>query len=129
MGLVYANITLSNPVNASLNPIEINCLADSGAVCLCITETIAIQLNLKELEKRTVTLANGTEQLVPYVGPIKVQFQNRICFCGALVLDGQPLLGAIPMEDMDLIIHPLQRKLSVNPARPNYAGSLALSNY
>jgi hypothetical protein len=33
------------------------------------------------------------------------------------------LLGAIPMEDMDLVIIPRTRTLDVNPANPNVASS------
>ena len=37
----------------------------------------------------------------------------------------QVLLGAIPMEDMDLVIIPSERKLAVNPHSPNIASSIA----
>jgi len=40
-------------------------------------------------------------------------------FAGALVMGNQVLLGAIPMEDMDLIIVPKTRALDVNPNSPN----------
>ena len=33
------------------------------------------------------------------------------------------LLGLIPMEDMDVIIHPATRELTVNPESPNIAMS------
>lgn len=125
MGLVYSNITLSNPVISNSKPIEVLSLVDSGATYLCIPQHVANQLELNELQKREVTLADGTSQLVPYVGPIKVAFENRICFVGAMVLGDQCLLGAIPMEDMDLVIHPKYFKLSVNPASPNVASGLA----
>jgi hypothetical protein len=64
-------------------------------------------------------------KLVPYVGPVKIEFENRLCFTGATVLGDQCLLGAIPMEDMDLVIHPKLFRLSVNPASPNVASGLA----
>ncbi len=125
MGLVYSNITLSNPVNIAINPIEVVSLVDTGATYLCIPQHIANQLQLVELQKREVTLADGSSSLVPYVGPIKVVFENRLCFVGAMVLGDQCLLGAIPMEDMDLIVHPKYFRLSVNPASPNIASGLA----
>ena len=37
----------------------------------------------------------------------------------------QVLLGAIPMEDMDLIIIPKTRSIDVNPLSPNIATSIA----
>jgi hypothetical protein len=36
------------------------------------------------------------------------------------------LLGAIPIEDMDLIIHPAHLKLLVNPENPNIAGAVVM---
>lgn len=125
MGLVYANIRLSNPVLAQQQPVEATCLVDSGATYLCIPPHVALQLGVSELQKREVTLADGSVKLVPYVGPIKVEFDNRLCFTGAMVLGDQCLLGAIPMEDMDLVIHPRLLKLSVDPSSPNIASGMA----
>ncbi|MEK7721604.1 MAG: clan AA aspartic protease, partial [Elusimicrobiota bacterium] len=42
-----------------------------------------------------------------------------------LVMGDQTLLGAIPMEDMDLVISPKKRLLEVNPESPNIAASIA----
>jgi len=47
--------------------------------------------------------------------PIRIDFENRFCFTGAMVLGDEPLLGAVPMEDLDVILHPATRKLVVNP--------------
>ena len=129
MGLVEAKIFLSNAKDTSLKAVEVKCLVDSGATYLCIPETIALQLKLEELQKRNVKLANGHIEEVPYVGPVKVQFENRICFVGAMVMGDTPLLGAIPMEDMDLIIHPKLLKLTVHPERPNIAGGMAMTSW
>jgi hypothetical protein len=80
---------------------------------------------LKELESREVTLADGTKSVVPYVGPIEVQFGNRGCFVGAIVLGDEALLGAIPMEDLDLVVHPASQSVRVNPLSPNIPASVA----
>lgn len=125
MGLVHATLILSNPTNQKLSPMKVIALVDTGALHLCIPEHIAIQLELHELEKREVTLADGKKKLVPYVGPIEIQFANRHCFVGAMVLGDEPLLGAIPMEDMDLVVHPAKHTLTVNPNSPNIPTSVA----
>lgn len=126
MGLIFTNIILSNAQITKLKPIEVQCLVDTGATYLCIPEELCLQLQLVELEKRQVILADGSVKLVPYVGPVKISFENRSCFVGAMVMGETALLGVIPMEDMDLVVHPKLFKLSVNPARPNIAGGLAM---
>ena len=49
---------------------------------------------------------------------------GRECVTGALVIGNQVSLGAIPMEDMDLIIEPAKLRVSVNPLSPNIPLSL-----
>jgi len=125
MGLVNGHLTLKNPRLPGLKPVEVEALADSGALHLCIPEHIKIQLELEAIDAKEVTLADGTRKLVPYVGPIELRFKNRVGFSGALVMGDQVLLGAIPMEDMDLVIIPRTRTLDVNPGSPNIGTSLA----
>ena len=124
MGLVNGNVLLKNPRLPKLAPVDVVALADSGAVHLCIPEHIQIQLKLEAIDNKEVTLADGSKKLVPYVGPIELRFKNRVGFAGALVMGDQVLLGAIPMEDMDLIIIPKTRTLDVNPDSPNIASSI-----
>ena len=125
MGLVNAKIILKNPRVRNLKPLEVDALVDSGAVHLCIPEHIQLQLKLEEIDKKEVILADGERKIVPYVGPIEINFKNRIGFAGALVMGDQILLGAIPMEDMDLVVLPRKRILDVNPDSPNIATSIA----
>lgn len=125
MGVIRTEIGLSNPSRADLSAVSCKALVDTGAVHLCVPEHLAIQLGLRELEQREVTLANGHRVAVPYVGPIEVRFKNRRCFTGAMVMGDEPLLGAIPMEDMDLVVMPSRQTVDVNPESPNIPGSLA----
>ena len=125
MGLIHAELDLSNPTRSDLSGIKVRAMADTGALHLCIPQHVALQLKLGELEQREVTLADGSKQLIPYVGPVRVRFGNRSCFTGAMVLGDEVLLGAIPMEDMDLVLRPATRDVSVNPASPNIPASVA----
>lgn len=124
MGLVNTKLSLKNPRKPELQPIEVDALADSGSVHLCIPAHVQIQLGLEEISQKEVTLADGGKKLVPYVGPVELRFKNRVGFAGALVMGDQVLLGAIPMEDMDLVIIPKTRTLDVNPESPNIATSI-----
>lgn len=122
--MVSAEITLENPRDPALQPVKVPALVDSSVVHLCIPEHVRIQLKLDEIDKKEITLADGGKKLVPYVGPILIRFKNRVGFAGALVMGDQVLLGAIPMEDMDLVILPKERTLDVNPVSPNIGTSI-----
>ncbi|HVY66443.1 MAG TPA: clan AA aspartic protease [Gammaproteobacteria bacterium] len=126
MGLVTANLILSNPREPALAPIEVAALADTGSVFLCIPEHVRIQLKLEALERREVKLADGSRASYPYVGPLIVRFKNRTGFMGALVLGDEVLLGAIPMEEMDLVVNPCDRTVDVNPDSPNMAQGIVM---
>jgi clan AA aspartic protease len=126
MGLARARVTLSNPRLPGIAPIEVDALADTGAIHLCIPEHIAIQLQLEEYDRRAVTLADGRHRIVSYVGPLAIAVANRRGLAGAMVLGDQVLLGAIPMEDMDLVVNPRTQPVVPNPQNPNIAGSIAV---
>ena len=125
MDLTNAKIQLRNPRLPDLEPVEVDALADTGSVHLCIPAHTQIQLKLAQVDEKEVTLADGSRKLVPYVGPIELRYRNRTGFAGALVMGDQALLGAIPMEDMDLVVVPRSRTVIVNPDSPNIASSIA----
>lgn len=134
MGLVYAEVELINAtdlVNSKRNIIgeeevkrmRLQMLVDRGAYMMAINETIQAQLDLPFVEKRKAQMASGDVVEYEVVGPLMVKFANRTAACNAFVLpgDGEPLLGAIPLEEMDVLIDPQRRELVVNPEHPNYA--------
>ncbi len=125
MGLVITMLKLINPQHPEIEPVMAEALVDTGSVHLCIPEHLRLQLSLDEQDKKEVTLADGSKRLVPYVGPVELRFKNRVGYVGALVMGDQVLLGAIPMEDMDLVIIPKDRRVDVNPQSPNIACSIA----
>ena len=125
---VYADIALSNPREAGLSQISVKALVDTGSNFLILPEHIAIQLKLEPSHidpTREVTLADGSHRTVPYVGPVSLRFGNRMCFVGALVMGDEPLLGLVPMADMDLVVYAEERRLAVNPDSPNIPSAKA----
>lgn len=125
MGLIYATLRLSNPKLPDLLPITVRSLADTGALHLCVPSHVALQLRLEELQKREVVTADGKKMLCPYVGPVEVSYDGRSCFTGAVILGDEVLLGAVPMEDMDLVVSPAKRSVISNPDSPNIPLSVA----
>lgn len=134
MGLVYADVELINAEDIGLmrrniigeeevKRMSINILVDSGAYMMAVNDTIQAQLDLPFVEKRKAQMASGDVVEYEVVGPLMIKFANRTATCNAFVLpgDSEPLLGAIPMEEMDVLIHPQRQELIVNPEHPNYA--------
>lgn len=131
MGRVYAEIELIPTRDlilakegmlddAAIRRTIVRFMVDSGADYLCINEHVKNQLQLPVLEERMFELADGTEMRFEIVGPVDIRFGNREATCRAVVLPGDavPLLGSIPMEDMDVVIHPRSQELVVNPDNP-----------
>lgn len=98
-------------------------LVDTGSLYMCINESIRSYLKLGLVDRRRFQLADGVVGEYDIVGPIEVRFANRFCTVDAIVLPGsnQCLLGAIPMEAMDILISPMRQELVVNPDHPDYA--------
>ena len=125
---VYAEIFLSNPREPGLVPMRAQALVDTGSNFLILPEHIAIQMKFEPNPidaTREITLADGSHKTVPYVGPVSVRFGNRMCFVGALVMGDEPLLGLVPMADMDLVVYAEERRLDVNPDSPNIPSAKA----
>jgi clan AA aspartic protease len=125
MGLINVKLQLANPKLPAIAPVETEALVDTGSVHLVIPEHIRLQLQLEIQTQKEVTLADGSRKMIPYVGPIETRFKNRVADVGAIVMGDEVLLGAIPMEDMDLVLLPAQRLADVNPASPNFASAKA----
>lgn len=85
---------------------------------MVIPEHIKIQLGVEQVEQREVELADGKIHLSEVVGPIEIRFANRRAISNAFVMGNEVLLGAIPMEKLDVVINMLDQILIVNPENP-----------
>jgi len=134
MGLVYADVELVNNGDLEMvrrnymdidevRSIQVNILVDTGSYNLCINENIQAQLQFPIVGKRSAESADGRIVQCDLVDNVVVRFKNRETTCRAMVLPGncEPLLGAIPLEDMDVLIHPQRQELIVNPDHPYMA--------
>lgn len=132
MGLVHAEIELINGRDVDdfeegriaeneVRRMTVRMNVDSGVIMLSINENIQHQLGLRTREMRPCQLADGSYVDLPVVWPVMVRFGNRKSVTGALVLPNntEPLLGAIPMEEMDLLVDSARNRLIPNPEHPN----------
>ncbi len=134
MGLVYADIKLINGDDIVLarrniigqeevKEMNVSMLVDTGSYNLCINEDIQSILQFNVVEKRLAETADGRVVECDVVDNVQVRFKNRATTCRAMILPGscEPLLGAIPLEDMDVLVDSQRQELIVNPEHPYFA--------
>lgn len=137
MGITYAEIELISGDDVVLHrrgyiqedqikSVKVRAMVDSGSSMLAIPESIKNQLNLLKLDEKQAELADGSILRLEIVGPVEIRFENRITTVRAMVVPNSNvvLLGAIPMQDMDVLIDPKRERLIVNPESPDIARML-----
>ena len=97
-----------------IREVKVEALVDTHAWTLVINEAMREKLGLDVTETEPGTLADGTIVAYNVAGPIEVKWKNRRTICEALVLPGveHVLLGAIPLEAMDLTVDPEKEELT-----------------
>jgi clan AA aspartic protease len=124
MGTVFEEITLKNALDAGcarnglitgkeVRETTVRALVDTGAITLVINEEMFRNLGLEVQEEREATFGNNTKGICKVTGPVEVHWKDRSAICQALVASdkGEALLGAIPLEGLDLIVNPVDQKL------------------
>ncbi|HEY4422636.1 MAG TPA: clan AA aspartic protease [Pyrinomonadaceae bacterium] len=132
MGYVYAEIELTNEddvvlhrhgllLESEIKKVKCRALVDSGAWDLVINEEVQHQLDLPVIDRQAVEMADETVIEVDVVGPIEIRFESKTTIVSAVVMPGtsEVLLGAYPMEGLDVMIDPKGERLLVNPPWPN----------
>ena len=121
MSVVRTEITLVNDRDtgkaeegliktAEIRQMIVDAVVDTGAWTLVINEETRVKLGLGYNGYGDATFADGKEGTYRMAGPLEVKWKNRRTICDTLVLPDSPdiLLGAIPLEAMDLTINPLR---------------------
>jgi predicted aspartyl protease len=123
MGIVHAEITLKDAVDVGackrgiikepeIRQTVVRAVVDTGAMTLVINDQLRQQLGLGIVGTKEATLANSVKETVKIAEPIEVHWKNRLMTCQPWVVgSGRILLGAIPLEDMDLIVDPAGQEL------------------
>ena len=124
MGLVYENITLKNATDvisverkimqeSEVRQIKVLAMVDTGADTLVINEAMRQELGLKLMGERQVSMANDTNEMCKITEPIMVYWKERSAVTRAIVLPGasEVLLGAIPLEEMNVMVDPRSQSL------------------
>ena len=128
----YANIEIINATDkellrrgsidkSALRTIKVKVLANRSSVLLGINKDIQKVLGLPFRYKKLSKTEDGRTIELDVVGPVIVRFLDRESTTNAVILpDGkEPLLGTIPMDEMDLYVHPNRNELlPIHPDGP-----------
>jgi len=102
---------------------EIACdaLVNSGAAELALPVDLVERLRLEDLGTVRAFTADGGEHEYRLFGIAEVEVQERTCQARVIELShgAEPLLGAVPLEQMDWHISMVEKKLVPNPRSPN----------
>ena len=124
MGIAHAEITLKNIRDENLarhgyikaeeiRTAAVTAIVDTGAMSLIITEELRKKLGLDVKGEKIARTANGERVTGKVTEAVEVKWKNREWTVQALVLPGAEniLLGAIPLEGLDLMVNPVTQEL------------------
>ena len=125
MGYVHAEIILKNAGDVTsvkrgyikepeIRQTNVTAMVDTGAATLIINEDIRRQLGLSVESTYEAELADGSVQMYGKTEAVQIHWKDRNTICRAIVIPNANdiLLGAIPLEDMDLIVNPAKQELT-----------------
>jgi clan AA aspartic protease len=122
MGMFSEEIILSNVKDEALasagmrqdvRQVTLKAVVDTGAMSLYIDEGTCQRLGLEVSNSPSVRVADGRPVQTKATSPVKIRWKDRYMICSARVLEGaeHTLLGAIPLEQMDLMVDPVNQRL------------------
>jgi clan AA aspartic protease len=125
MGTFTEEITLENVLDrddanrgyikeSEIRAIKVQAMPDTGAWTLVINEEVFQQLGLAVKGETTSTLADGSAAQYRITAPVKIQWKDRSTELPSVVIPDakEVLLGALPLEAMDLLVDPVRKILT-----------------
>jgi len=124
MGTVYAELTLRNLEDVTLakqgflkpekiRTATVTAIVDTGAYSLMIDEQTMQKLGLDTTGEQRIRIANGERIVCPVTSPVEINWKDRQSVMRVITVPGLPhiLLGLLPLEEMDLVVHPNKHEL------------------
>jgi clan AA aspartic protease len=124
MGCFMEEITLANAGDLrdvkrgrmsqnEVHSVTLEAMPDTGAWTLIINEELQQGLGLDIVDRVDTTLADGSIVEYGLTEPVEVRWKERRVACEAVVIPGATdiLLGALPLEGMDLMVDPVNKRL------------------
>jgi predicted aspartyl protease len=97
--------------------VVIRALADTGSALLCLHHDTIRALGLSRVKSAQVRTANGDVVDRRIYGAAIIAILGRECLAEIMEIPDNvsPLLGYIPLENLDLVVDPKRRKVVPNP--------------
>jgi len=124
MGTVYAELTLRNEwdvgqaakgfiKNDEIRAVTVTAIVDTGAYSLMIDEQTEQKLGLEQTGEQRIRIANGERVECLVTTLVEINWKDRQSVMRVNTVPGLPqvLLGLLPLEEMDLIVHPQKHEL------------------
>ena len=120
MGRVTEKIRLTNIFDPA-RVVEVEALVDTGAMMLVLPQDIVDELGLKKVKDVKVRYANNKTEDKTMYGVVRIEINGRVGDFDVIAeaKGAQPLIGQIPLEQLDLIVDPVARKVMPNPRSPD----------
>jgi clan AA aspartic protease len=123
MGTFTEEITLANAGDKvrvecgllkEIRTLTLNAMPDTGAWTLIINEEIRQKLGLAIVKTVDSSLADGSTTEYGLTEPVEIRWKDRDISLQAVVIPnaGDILLGALPLEGMDLYVDPVNQCLA-----------------
>src|SRR5215469_10321452 len=124
MGTVFAELTLRNEWDVGraaggfikpeeIRSVTVTAIVDTGAYSIMLDEETSQKLGLEKTGEQKIRIANGERLPCPVTGPVEINWKDRQSVMRAIAVPNLPqtLLGLLPLEEMDLIVHPSRHEL------------------
>ena len=124
MGTVYTELTLRNESDvgmakkgylksSEIRSVTVTAIVDTGAYSLLIDDITMQKLGLGKTGEQKIRIANGERLICPVTDAVEINWKDRQTVMRTVAVPGLPqtLLGVIPMEALDLIVHHKKQEL------------------
>ena len=106
---------------SDIRSMEIDAVADTGAMMLALPEDVVSRLGLAQVDSIIARYADGRRETLPVAGPLMIQIGDRSMTTECIIVPAgaDALIGQLVMERLDLIADCTHQRLTTRPESPD----------